>query len=390
VDRPDVSKRERFSLAHGGPYRALMHTARLVRDDRGDLGRLILTLVALIWVPIVAFAGLEHIATHRWDALVRSPAVHVRLLATVPLLLFAEEVMHTLSERSVDQFIQSDLVTHGPPQVHRVLERATRLRDARLPEIALAFAAIAEGQAALWDFRRTSVSAPTWAGAAPLAWVWWGCVSLPIAQFLLYRSIWRWIIWAEVLWGFSRLALQPVALHPDRCGGLRSLGQPTVGFAIVVMGVDCLVAGTWGAHVLFEHAPLESCAAPFTVATAVGLLVGLGPLCVFSRCMWRARFVAVRQYDLFALTYARLFHRKWIDTGDTHDLLGSADIQSMADLANTLTIVRSMRLVPFGLREVAALIAAVWLPAAPLILATVPLNELLKRIAGALLVVLPW
>jgi hypothetical protein len=99
----------------------------------------------------------------------------------------------------------------------------------------------------------------------------------------------------------------------------------------------------------------------------------------------RARYAALRHYDLFALKYARLFQRKWIERGESEGLLGSADIQSMADLVNTVAVVRSMRVVPFGVREVVELVAAVWIPVVPLVLMTVPVEELLKRIAGALL-----
>ena len=183
--------------------------------------------------------------------------------------------------------------------------------------------------------------------------------------------------------------VRPVALHPDRRGGLAFLGGSALGFAVVVMGVDCSVAGRWGGQMIFDLLPLQSCALPFSEILVASILVTLGPLCLFSRCMWRARFAAIRQYDMFALTYARLFHRKWIDVGDTEHLLGSADIQSMADLANTLAIVRGMRLVPFGLYEIAVLLAAIWLPMGPLFLATVPLHELLRRMLGVLVAAVP-
>jgi hypothetical protein len=70
-------------------------------------------------------------------------------------------------------------------------------------------------------------------------------------------------------------------------------------------------------------------------------------------------------------------------------VLGSADIQSMADLVNTLAVVRGMRIVPFGWMEVATLLIAAWLPSVPLVLAAVPLEELIRRMAGVLLAALP-
>ena len=65
--------------------------------------------------------------------------------------------------------------------------------------------------------------------------------------------------------------------------------------------------------------------------------------------------------------------------------LGSADIQSMADLDGSFAIVRGMRPVPFDLRFLAALAVVTASPFFPLVLTVVPLEELLKRVAGMLL-----
>jgi hypothetical protein len=376
-----------FSLVRGGPFHRILVAVRLSREDGRDAYRQSLALVALTWVPLVALAVAERLATHRWSAFVLNPAVHVRLLVTLPLLLVAEQVLHTLCGRCMDRFVQSGLVSDGLDAAGRVVARATRLRDSTLPEAALAVAAVAAGQAALWGLVNPQgpVTAPSSTAATSAALVWWAIVSLPCAQFLLYRSLWRWTLWSVVLWGLASLDLRPVAVHPDRRGGLSFLAQPTLGFAIVVMAIDCLVAGNWGGQMIFDGVPLQSLAAPYAEIAVAGLVVALGPLCVFTKRMWRARFEAIWQYDLFALRYTRLFQEKWIVTGDTEELLGTSDIQSMADLANTLAIVRSMRVAPFGAREVMALLAAIGLPMVPLLLAAVPLHELLRRTAGVFL-----
>jgi len=373
-----------FSVVRGGPFRRLLGVLRLARDDGRDAWRQTLALVTITWAPLVALAIVQSLATHQRNMLLLDPAVHAHLLLSVPLLVVAEQVMHARSERCMERFVQSGLVSGGAAAIQRVVARGTTLRDAAFPEAALAIAALAAGQASLWGLvspfgLRSLVGLAATPSAARL---WWAIVALPLAQFLLYRSLWRWAIWSVVLWGLASVDVRPVALHPDRRGGLSFLGEPTLGFAIVVMSVDCSVAGGWGRQMIFDHLPLKSWALPFSEIVLSSFIVALGPLCVFSRCMWRARFAAVRQYDTFALTYARLFHQKWIDLGDTQNLLGTADIQSMADLANTLAIVRGMRLVPFGLYEIVVLLAAIWLPMLPLFLATVPLHELLRRVLG--------
>jgi hypothetical protein len=346
-----------------------------------------MAFAAVTWVPLAALAFAEHVATRKWDALVLDPAVHARLLLTVPLLVAAEQAMHAFSERCVERLAQSGLVADGPAGIRRVVSRGEGLRDAVLPEVVLALAAVAVGQAALWGLWRPIGVLASRGPSAPstLTDLWWGIVSLPVAQFLFYRSLWRWAIWIVVLWGLARLDLRPVALHPDRRGGLSLLAEPSQGFATVVLAVECSIAVGWGWQMIVARLPLKAWAVSFSGVALGSGLVALGPLLAFSRCMWRARYAAIRQYDLFALRYAEGFHRKWIQGGSGESPLGTSDIQSMADLANTLAIVRSMQVVPFGALEIGALLVALGLPLVPLFLVEMPLDQLVRR-AAALLV----
>ena len=76
--------------------------------------------------------------------------------------------------------------------------------------------------------------------------------------------------------------------------------------------------------------------------------------------------------------------RKWIDghTGKDETLVGSADIQSLADLSNSFEVVQEMRLVPFGRVTVLRLVLLTALPFAPLMLTMIPLEQLIDRVLG--------
>jgi hypothetical protein len=358
----------------------------MARDDRADAWRQSLAAIALAWAPIVAIAVLKKLVTGSWDRCVLEPAVHARLLVMVPLLLFGEQWLHALSVRCVDRLSSSGLVADGHAAIERVVTRGARLRDAWQPEMLMALAALAEGQIMLWGIANpllASRSAQGWTTGPSMARVWWAVVSLPIAQFLLFRSLWRWVVWFLVLLGFAGLDIRPLALHPDRRGGLAFLSEPVFGFALVVMALCSAAAGSWGGRMLFDHMPLAACALPLSYLALAAFVVALGPLGAFSGCLWRARFAALREYHMFAITYVQLFHRKWIDAAGTQGPLGSSDIQSMADLAHTLDIVRGMLVVPFGLQEFAAIVIAIGLPMVPLVTAAIPLHEVLRLLLGA-------
>ena len=91
------------------------------------------------------------------------------------------------------------------------------------------------------------------------------------------------------------------------------------------------------------------------------------------------------EYGSLAADYTRLFEERWIARRERDDVLGSADIQSLADLANGYSVVDRMRLVPFSLRTVMLIAAAALLPMIPVALLGMPLPELLLKLAGALL-----
>jgi hypothetical protein len=65
-------------------------------------------------------------------------------------------------------------------------------------------------------------------------------------------------------------------------------------------------------------------------------------------------------------------------------LLGSGDIQSLADLGNSFEVVRTMRIAPFAKETILQLAAAVVVPIVPLLLTLMPLEELLKKLFGIL------
>jgi hypothetical protein len=65
--------------------------------------------------------------------------------------------------------------------------------------------------------------------------------------------------------------------------------------------------------------------------------------------------------------------------------VGTGDIQSLADLANSFAVVRSMSLFPFSKETVLGLVIVTALPLLPLALTMFPLDELIRRVLGVLL-----
>jgi hypothetical protein len=89
----------------------------------------------------------------------------------------------------------------------------------------------------------------------------------------------------------------------------------------------------------------------------------------------------------FASRYASEFRQKWLERSvpPGAELLGSADIQSLGDLANCSDVVRGTRLVPFDYSQVLRLAIVIALPLLPLSLTMIPFEEMVERLIKLLL-----
>ncbi|HUL67442.1 MAG TPA: hypothetical protein VLW55_22805, partial [Burkholderiaceae bacterium] len=112
----------------------------------------------------------------------------------------------------------------------------------------------------------------------------------------------------------------------------------------------------------------------------------LGPLFIFSRKLRKCRVKGIRDYSVLGEHYVSEFEEKWLGAGPApkEALLGSADIQSLANLSNCVDLVRDMRTVPVSSNMLIYLGVAALLPLLPLALFKYPLMDLLEKFLGML------
>jgi hypothetical protein len=400
IDRPGTQEPAEepadFSLVLGGPVYQLLRRAHLSDDALTLVHRRIFAGILITWFPLLLLAMWEGRAL--WGE-IRVPFLldaetHARFLVAMPLLILAELVVHIRMRPVVGQFIARDLIPDADlPRFHAAIESALRLRNSLAAELLLIVFVYGFGIA--WrDY--IAVDASTWtaapaegAGSAfahlSLAGWWHAVVSLPVCQFLLVRWYFRVIIWVRFLWHVSRINLKLVPTHPDRAGGLGFLAITVFAFAQVLLAHGVLLAGMIAGRIFFVGAKLPQ----FTVEIigGVGALVFLVlcPLMVFAGQLARAKRTGLREYGVLAQRYVKEFDAKWLrGARDPNEpLVGSADIQSLADMANSFEVIKTMRIAPFSKETVFQLGVVTLAPLAPLLLTMISLEELLKRLLSA-------
>jgi hypothetical protein len=215
---------------------------------------------------------------------------------------------------------------------------------------------------------------------------WYAWVSLPLFQFILLRWYLRFFIWFQFLWRVSRLDLHLLPAHPDRAGGLGFLGTGSYAFAPILFAQGTLLAAFLANRIFYDGQNLLSFKPNIAVFVGFFLVVILAPLLVFTPQIVAAKRRGLGEYGTLASSYVAGFEEKWLASSDqqstsrAEELLGSGDIQSLADLGNSFGFVREMRPVPFSWQDVTRLAVATAAPVVPLLLTIMPLEELLSRI----------
>ena len=389
IPRPD------FSLVLGGPLYQLFRKAHLSGDALQLARRRVFVLAGIAWIPLLPLSAL---AGHAWGGTIAIPFLadieaHARFLVALPILVAAEIVVHRRLRPAVAQFVERRLVTEEDmPRFREAIDSTMRMRNSVTAEVLLLALVYTVG---LWFWKnQIALGTASWyatpeAGRTHLtpAGCWYALVSVPIFQFILVRWYFRFFLWLSFLWRVSRLELRLVPIHPDRAAGLSFLGRSSYAFAPILFAQGALLAGLIASQIFFAGRSLVHFKVEIVSFIAFFVAAVLSPLAVFSTKLARAKRQGLADFGTLASRYAAEFENKWVreeaPTGEP--LLGSADIQSLADLGNSYAVVQEMRLVPFGLKDVTRLAAGAAVPLLPLTLTIFSLEELVTRLLAVLL-----
>jgi hypothetical protein len=178
--------------------------------------------------------------------------------------------------------------------------------------------------------------------------------------------------------------LSLIPTHPDRVCGLGFLSNTVYAFAPLAVAHGGLLAGLIATRIFYLEAALPQFKIEIAVLVVFLLCIVLGPLLLFAPQLAEVKRRGEREYGTLAERYVREFDAKWLRGGVSADepLVGSGDIQSLADLSNSFEVVRTMRVVPVTKEAILRLVAAALAPVVPLVLTMMPLEELLKRLIG--------
>ena len=192
----------------------------------------------------------------------------------------------------------------------------------------------------------------------------------------------RYLLWPLLLWQISRLQLTLMPTHPDRAAGLNFLSMTQKHFGILGCALGCSVAGRVANMMLFEGAPLASFKSPLVGFVALSVILGWLPLALWSPKLKKVRKEGLLEYGRFAKTYTESFDRKWVHCAarPSEPMLGTADLQSLADLGNSFSFIEKMRKAPISRKLVQQLAGWTANPLVPIIILGTPTPQLVHAV----------
>ena len=382
-----------FSLTKGGPFFKLMVRSGLMKPEFARPARRATFLAVFTWLPLLILSLVQGLA---FDGPVELPflwdfAVHVRFLICVPLLIIAEVLLDARTRAVVKHFVDSKLVqVKDYPAFESVVRQAGRLRDSLLAEAIIVGVVIVSviflrieylGSASTWQ-----VLVSEDGRIRTLAGWWYLFLAIPFFQFLVSRWVWRFLIWSHFLRSLSKMDLRLIPIHPDLAAGLGFLSPAQAKYGIIVFAVSSVIAAKIGEEILYGGASLLDYKIIIGGYVVMMLIVLLAPLLVFTPKLLMVKRRGLFEYSALGNEYTEAFDRKWIrkEVPEGEPLLGSSDIQSLADLGNSFQFVRNMRAFPIDRNSILPIVVATVLPMLPLVLTVYPFDELVLKIIGFL------
>jgi hypothetical protein len=304
---------------------------------------------------------------------------HARLLVVIPLFFVGESWVAPSMATFVSTIMRTGVVPAATrPALDAEVSRVRRWTSAWWLEAMCLVVAI------LLELRGSRLQpwGQTGGGLSPVAqsFLVYVPVGLTLFRFLVFRWAWRLTLWTWFLWRVSRLDLHLIPGHADRSGGLDTLEQVHERFTPLVAALSVLQCASLAESIATGALLPTEVIPPVALLLLLDAVIFLGPLFVFTDKLWAARTRGLRLYGDLAARYAADFQAKWLGDRSPAEgaLLGTPDIQSLADLANSVDVVKSMRWVPIGPRLLTLMALAAVIPLAPLVLFQYSLTELLQ------------
>jgi hypothetical protein len=391
MSNTDNLEDKEFTFVGGGLGQRLLQRAGLPQSGVDAIRWRMLGFIGLTYLPLLVLAMVQNVA---FGSILNQPYIFdiaeiTRFLVVGPMLIAVEPIIEPWLAQVIRYARERLILAEETERFQKLISQTVAVRDSDVVEIIILLGIF------VWQWFelhvQTAPNVVSWQqlpgdGGNSYAWYWFGYVAKPLLRFLWLRWIWRYLTWSFLLFRLPTFKLRIKPMHPDRLGGLGFIAVGHGKFTALAFTFGVLAAGILGQEIVFSGRTLMSFRYDIITLAAVILVVFLTPLLAFTSKLLEAKRIGLFEYGAFADEYISDFRIKWIHGERSQEqLLGTSDIQSLADLANSYDVVREMRTCLISKDSIMSFLLATLVPFLPLMLTVYPFDELLKRLLKALM-----
>jgi hypothetical protein len=370
-------------------------TNLIFSNDESTVVR-ILVLIGISWVPLVVLTLIDgtFIATDITMPFIKDVVPQVRSLVAIPLLVMADNIIEPMMSRVMGYLKSSGVVPESEQsQLHSAAEKMACLMNNKWIQALIVLLAVAVSWLLQTDYldmwKHRDVT--SWAMRLEndevdetFACLWFLLVSSPMVSFLLYRWIWRYLVWSLFLYRVSRLKLALYASHSDLAGGLGFVGASHATFSIVFVILAALLSSDLASNLLFEGDKLVDMKLVVLVYITISVVIIVSPLLFFATTLFTLKRKSLAEYGELQHQASGDFHQFWI-TKQGKELVDSIQPSAMADYSAVYEVIRNMRVIPLSTKGILTLAIILLVPFLPLTLTESSIQQVLGMIRDSLI-----
>ena len=171
-----------------------------------------------------------------------------------------------------------------------------------------------------------------------------------------------------------------------RAGYLRRLAVRALAsafaFVPILVANTSLLSALIAERIWHEGATLPAFKFEILAIVAFLMMLVLLPQMFFAFQLERAWRTGAAEYGVLGSHYVDTFPRKWLGAHPhtRESLVGTADIQPLADFANAFYVIRGMYFVPISRDTLLRLGLVIVIPLLPLVLTMIPFDDIVDRV----------
>ena len=359
------------------------------RDLENGISRRALSLTLIAWLPLFTIAVLLSFTSDQQilREFLSDFGIQLRLLLVIPFLI---KIERTINDSFIEYIKAADdiVVNEQQSKFDKMVSNIDWLTNLYFPEIimliliySLAIYGINNHEIA--DYVSYFVSAET--GKVNALGYYFLFVSYPIFQLLLFRWIWRWMVWAYSVLYISKLNLQLKAVNIDRMAGLTFFNFMPFKFTLIFIAVSIIIASNFGQNILYEGVTLQEYKLDILFFVTLVPALIYSPLLIYIPHLSKVKSEGVYRLGKTASLHNREYYKKWTGKNLPTDekLLGNPDHSSLSDLNGGYAPVIEMTLLPIKTKMFMMSCMILLIPFVPLVFTYYSIVDLVNILIDA-------